>query len=452
MSSGTCRTPASRGNRDRPVVDDERWPSLATAPRSPLRGLVATVLVRRMLARLPLRVETAGEPTRNGRAASDGGDRSAPTLRIDRPKEFFRRVGADGLIGFGESYMAGDWGSDDLVGLLTVLARRVGTLVPAPLRRLRAVWEHRRPAESRNTPQGARNNIRHHYDLSNAFFALFLDETMSYSGALFDSVPDAPDVPDTARSHSRLVTAQRRKVDRLLDKAAVSAGDSVLEIGTGWGELALRAAARGALVRTVTLSEEQRHAAERRVAAAGYADRVTVELCDYRSVTTSTPFDAILSVEMIEAVGQEYWTDYVRTLDRLLAPHGRIALQAITMPHDRMMASSSAHTWIGKYIFPGGQIPSVQALEERLAHHTGLRIVESTGAAGHYAETLRLWRERFRARAADVDLLGFDETFRRMWTFYLAYAEAGFRARYLDVRQMVITRDTGGTTPRGGRS
>ncbi|WP_435613843.1 class I SAM-dependent methyltransferase, partial [Streptomyces sp. 1222.5] len=209
--------------------------------------------------------------------------------------------------------------------------------------------------------------------------------------------------------------------------------------GAGGGELSLRAAARGAHVTSLTLSQEQRQLALQRVREAGLADRVSIELCDYREAQGT--YDAVVSVEMIEAVGAEFWPVYFRTLDQRLAPGGRVALQAITMPHERMLAARDTHTWIQKYIFPGGLIPSTEAIEETARDHTGLLVAARDGFGVHYAETLRLWRERFTDRADDVAALGFDATFRRLWTFYLAYSEAGFRSGYLDVQQYLLTKE-----------
>ncbi len=408
-------------------VDPARWPEVARLPRSSAaRTTVAGLIVRRALAALPLRVALGGAPPTGV---------AGPLLRVVRPATFFRRIGADGLIGFGESYMAGEWEADDLVGVLSVLAAHVTTLVPAPLQRLRGVWARRRPPAQRNTVTGARDNVRRHYDLSNDLFALFLDPTMTYSSAVFGELP--------ARGED-LADAQHRKIDRLLDLAGVAEGSRMLEIGTGWGELSLRAAARGARVTTVTLSARQRDLAVRRIAAAGLADRVTVELRDYRELRGA--HDAVVSVEMIEAVGEEYWPAYFDALDRLTAPGGRVALQAITMPHDRMLATRGTWTWITKYVFPGGMLPSVEAIRRAVAP-TALRPAADDGFGAHYAQTLRVWRERFTARADQVAALGFDHTFRRMWEFYLAYCEAGFVAGYLDVRQMLFTKDDapGGT-------
>jgi cyclopropane-fatty-acyl-phospholipid synthase len=402
--------------------DPAAWPDVARVPRgSPPRTAVARTVVRRALARLPLRVRLP-----DGSVSGSGG----PLLRLHDPDAFHRRIGVDGLIGFGESYMAGEWDADDLVGVLTVLAANTASLVPPALQRLRRLWAARPPRSGRNTPDGARQNIHRHYDLSNELFALFLDGTMTYSSALFDRFP---------AGWEEFEAAQHRKIDRLLDLAGVGAGTRLLEIGTGWGELALRAAGRGATVRTVTLSREQRDRAASRMAAAGCADRVSVELADYRELRGR--YDAVVSVEMIEAVGAEYWPAYFAVLEGLLAPGGRIALQAITMPHDRMLVTRRTYTWIGKYIFPGGVIPSVEAIR-RTAGGSGLRVAADDGYGEHYAETLRLWRERFTGAADDVAALGFDPTFRRMWEFYLAYSEAGFSARYLDVRQMLLTRPT----------
>ncbi|AYC38420.1 SAM-dependent methyltransferase [Streptomyces griseorubiginosus] len=403
-------------------ADAARWPDVVAVPRpSRPRDTVTAALVRRALRGLPLRVRLAG---------SDDLGLGGPVLQVHDPAAFHARIGTGGLVGFGESYMAGEWDAPDLVAALTVLAAHAADLIPAPLQRLRGLWAPRHPHEERNTPDGSRANISRHYDLSNDLFALFLDDTLSYSSAVFRGFPADRDL---------LAAAQHRKIDRLLDLADVGAGTRLLEIGTGWGELALRAAARGARVTSLTLSAEQRSLALQRVRAAGLEDRVSVELCDYREATGQ--YDAVVSVEMIEAVGAEFWPVYFRTLDARLAPGGRVALQAITMPHARMLASRDTFTWIHKYVFPGGLIPSTEAIEHTARDHTALRLARRDAFGAHYAETLRLWRERFTERADEVAALGFDETFRRLWTFYLAYSEAGFRSGYLDVQQYLFTKE-----------
>ncbi|MBR7839212.1 class I SAM-dependent methyltransferase [Actinospica durhamensis] len=354
-------------------------------------------------------------------------------MHLRNEADFFRRLGARGLIGFGESYQAGDWDTDELPALLTVLAAHMADLIPAPLRNLRAVCRIRRPHEERNTRRGARSNIARHYDLSDELFALFLDATMTYSSALF-----AEDESRRPIAGDGLLTvAQNRKIDRLLDAAGVGPGSRVLEIGTGWGSLAVRAAARGAQVRTVTLSANQRAYTEHLAAEAGLSSKVTPQLLDYRDVEGS--YDAVLSVEMIEAIGREQWPGYFAALGRLLAPGGRIGLQSITMPHARMSASAATQTWITKYIFPGGLIPSARAIEEN-AGRAGLRVVDDMAFGPHYAETLRLWHERLTRYARHLGDLGFDPTFERTWRLYLLYSQAGFASGYLDVHQYTLER------------
>ncbi|QFZ21987.1 SAM-dependent methyltransferase [Saccharothrix syringae] len=396
------------------------WPGLWDPPRSPWRARAAEALFRRAARTLPVRVLLP-----DGRRLGAGGP-GAPVMLLHRPEAFFHRLGADAKIGFGEAYMTGDWTSPDLAELLTAFAARLTGLVPPVLQPLRRWVERRQPAAERNDPAGARRNVQRHYDLSNDLFRVFLDETMTYSSAWF-ATPDQP-----------LADAQMRKVDGVLDYAGVRSGTRLLEIGTGWGALAVRAARRGAEVTTLTLSAEQKALAERRAREAGVADRVTVHLRDYREERGR--YDAAVSVEMIEAVGAEYWPAYFAAVDRSLVPGGRFGLQAITMPHDRMLATAAGYTWFHKYIFPGGLIPSVRAIEDTARDRTALRVTDSRAFGRDYAETLRRWREAFLRRWDEVAALGFDATFKRMWEFYLAYSEAGFRVGYLDVRQFAFAK------------
>jgi cyclopropane-fatty-acyl-phospholipid synthase len=324
--------------------------------------------------------------------------------------------------------MTGDWTTGpgtDLADLLSAFAARLTRLVHPALQRLRRLVERTQPAHEENTPENSRDNIARHYDLSNDLFEAFLDETMTYSSAWFGADDD-------------LQAAQLRKIDGILDLAAVGPCMRVLEIGSGWGGLAVRAAReRGAQVTTLTLSTEQQKVARRRAAEAGVADLVDVRLQDYRDVTGT--FDAVVSVEMIEAVGERFWPTYFRALDELLAPGGRVGLQAITMPHEQLVATRRSYTWIHKYVFPGGRIPSLRAIGETLEQHTRLAVGTRHDLGPHYARTLALWRERFLGSWSRLEG-SFDETFRRMWEFYLAYCEAGFRVGYLDVHQLGLAR------------
>lgn len=403
-------------------LNPEHRSDVARVPRSGLRAAVARLVTARALPLTGVHVHTGPDaPPQDG---------PAPVLWLRDPDAFHARLAHDGLIGFGESYMAGEWDSPDLVALLTRLAEHYERLVPRALQPLRHVTLPRRPSSDRNTRSGARRHISHHYDLSNDLFALFLDRTMTYSSALF-TAQDPRDADGLAR-------AQERKIDRLLDSARVGQGTELLEIGTGWGELAVRAARRGAHVTSITLSTEQRDLARARAARAGVADRVDVRLCDYRDATGS--YDAVISCEMIEAVGEKYWTAYVSALDRLTRPGGRVALQCITMEHAMMRASRGSYTWMHKYVFPGGLIPSITALRREFSAHTRLRVTDRHAFGRDYADTLRVWRHTFVDALDQVADLGFDSVFHRMWTFYLAYCEAGFRSAIIDVEQITLER------------
>ena len=430
-------------SRERTFAEDEQldnrsWIAVPEPPdRSPLKSMVARALVTRARNRLAMTVVSGDEP--NG-AVSSQGDRPGgePILYLRNPESFYRRLGADGMIGFGEAFQSGDWDSDDLGSLLTVLVSGVDRIVPPPLQRLRGHRAApRRPRSERQTVDGALRNARHHYALPDGLFRAFMDETMCYSSAIFSSDDDGHVVADW----QSLADAQRRKIDRLLDLVGAGEGTRLLEIGTGWGELAVRAAQRGASVHTVTNMTEHAQRAGERISAAGLSDRVRVQAGDYRDIAAEPgTFDAIVSVEMVEAVGRQYWPVYFRELDSLLAPGGRIGLQTMTMPHDRMLRTSATYTWTDKYIFPGGLLPSMTAIEQVLAGHTQLRITRRFSFGAHYAATLRLWRQRFNQNWPQVAALGFDEVFRRTWNFYLGMSQAGFAAGYLDVHQLLLQR------------
>lgn len=407
-------------------------PSMPVRLVRPVRAKAAEAIFRVGVRRMPIRVELP-----DGRRWGSGGPES-PVMFLTRPAELFRRIGRDANIGFGEAYQAGDWSSPQLADLLTAFATQLITVVPPGLQGLR-LWAQRVHGHlESNTAATARRNTSAHYDLSNEMFATFLDETMTYSSALFDSVDGAGSDSVAADDTDGLTRAQLRKIDAVLDCAGVTHGSEVIEIGTGWGALSIRAAQRGATVTSLTLSVEQQRLAQQRVREAGVADNVTILLQDYREAAGT--YDAVVSVEMIEAVGADYWPTYFATLDALLKPGGRVALQSITMPHDRMQISRRAYTWINKYIFPGGLVPSIEAIDGAIAEHTKLRIAVRSDFGLDYARTLRCWRERFHAQSEEVAALGFDQTFKRTWEYYLAYSEAGFRAKYIDVSLLQLSR------------
>ena len=401
---------------------------LPAAPAYGVRGKIARQVVRRILRGVPVSArlvtgELYGAPLADHR----------PLLQIDQPDAFFARLAHSPMIGLGEAYMAREWSvadGTDLADALSPFAEKLTDLIKPVFYKLRHTVLPRglNPA---NTRSGAKRNIEAHYDLSNEMFQQFLDPSLSYSSALFESLYTPPTVAD-------LEPAQLHKVDAILDAADVTTGSRVLEIGTGWGTLAVRAAERGARVTTVTLSGEQAALAQRRVDAAGVSDRVEIAVRDYRD--QDGEFDAVVSVEMIEAVGEEFWPEYFTKIDSLLAPGGKAAIQAILMADDRMVATRDTYTWIHKYIFPGGMLPSTDAISRVLRQHTTLHVTNIRPMGQHYAHTLRLWREQFVANWQHVQELGFDDAFFRMWEFYLAYCEAGFRTGYLEVAQIRIQR------------
>jgi len=339
----------------------------------------------------------------------------------------FARTLRSGDVGFAEGYIAGEWHTPDLPVLLSVLLRNRELLEDAVYGSWWGRIAHRlRHWLNRNTRAGSRRNIQAHYDLGNAFYALWLDDTMNYSSALFEG-----------QAGESLEQAQRAKLSRALQAAGVRQGSRVLEIGCGWGALA-EAAARdhGAQVTGVTLSREQLAYARQRLVDAGVSTRAELRLQDYRDLGDA-PFEAICSIEMVEAVGRSYWPTYFGTLRQLLKPGGRACIQSIVIADrlwDRYIASTD---FIQQYVFPGGCLPCPREFE-RAAAGAGLRVVEAFAFGQDYARTLRLWRERFLARRTEVLALGFDERFMRTWEFYLAYCEAAFTEGNTDVVQYTL--------------
>lgn len=359
-----------------------------------------------------------------------GPDRAeaAPAMIVRNPR-LYTRVALGGTVGAAESYMAGEWTCSDLTALIRVLVRNLETLSElkrgmARLARpfLRAGhWLHG------NTLSGSRRNIAAHYDLSNDFFALFLDETMMYSSAFFE------------RADMPLAEASAAKNERLCQMLRLSPADHLLEIGTGWGGFAIHAAKRhGCRVTTTTISKAQYDLAKERIEKAGLGGQITLLLEDYRALQGR--FDKIVSIEMIEAVGHNWLDTYFAQCSRLLKPHGAMALQAITIPDRHFERHAREVDFIKKYIFPGSCLPSVARILESTRRYTDLNLARLDEITPHYARTLRLWREQFCEKLDLVRNMGFGERFIRMWEFYLSYCEAGFAERYIGTVQMLLAK------------
>jgi cyclopropane-fatty-acyl-phospholipid synthase len=361
-----------------------------------------------------------------GRLVTLAGDHPGPVghLQLHNPNRLFSRLATRGDIGFAESYMAGEWDSEDLAALLWNLAVNQETLRAATERgwawRLLDRLLHARNA---NTRRGSRRNIAFHYDLGNDFYCRWLDAGMTYSAACFDQ----PGLD--------LAVAQDRKYQRLLELCGAESGQHLLEIGCGWGGFAESAARRDIRVTGLTLSREQLAWAQQRLQRAGLASQADLRLQDYRDVEGR--FDHIVSIEMFEAVGEAYWPLYMRRLRELLKPGGCAALQIIVIDPARFEQYRHRPDFIQRYVFPGGMLPSVPAFE-RVATQAGL-VVEAREFGGlDYARTLAVWREQFHQSWHELAPLGFDERFRRMWDYYLAYCEAGFRSGRIDLMRVAL--------------
>ena len=342
--------------------------------------------------------------------------------------DFYAAVFAGGSVAFGEAYQAGQWSTNDLPALLTLIARnqqalgRIRKGFSWLQQRINRLYHQAR----KNTLQKSRENIQAHYDLSNDFYQCFLDASMTYSSALFT---------DKAQS---LEAAQMAKIDRMLDLAEIPAGGSILEIGTGWGALALRAAERGYRVKTITLSQEQYTYARQSFINAGRMDVIDLQLQDYR--TLDGQYDAVVSCEMIEAVGKEYLDSYFEVIAACLKPTAKAVIQAITIPDERYEAYCRQCDWIQKHIFPGGHLPSPGALQGSVTRTARLKWLSAAGFGQDYARTLQLWFERFNAASKQIHKMGFDAAFCRKWNYYLAYCEAGFMTNLIDVKHLVVQR------------
>ena len=346
----------------------------------------------------------------------------------------FQRALRAGDIGLAEGFIAGEWDSPDLTALLTLFTANREALEQVVYGSFWGSLAYRiKHLLNRNSRRGSAKNIHAHYDLGNGFYAQWLDKSMSYSSAWFEG------------DHSRpLLQAQHAKLRRTLVEAGVTPGSRLLEIGCGWGGLAEMAATEfGARVTGVTLSTEQLAWADSRLAQAGVAGQTEMRLQDYRDLPAlhqSEPFDAVVSIEMFEAVGQEYWDSYFQTLKRCLKPGGLACIQSITIRDDLFDRYGSSPDFIQQYIFPGGLLPSVSKFEALAARH-GFHVQRKLAFGLDYAETLRRWRTDFLRNEPGVRALGFDTRFMRIWQFYLAYCEAAFELDNTDVVQFTLRRD-----------
>ncbi|TGD74802.1 class I SAM-dependent methyltransferase [Mangrovimicrobium sediminis] len=349
-------------------------------------------------------------------------------IRVRDPRAF-QYVLTGGVVGAGEAYMLGYWTSPDLVAVIRLFSANMAAMdaMDANSSRLRQLLMWGFHKLNGNTRNGSRRNIGAHYDLGNDFFRLFLDEQMMYSAAVYPS-------PETS-----LEEASLHKLDLLCQQLELQPEDHLLEIGTGWGGLAIHAARHyGCRVTTTTISREQYNHACERVAQAGLADRVEVLCQDYREL--GGQYDKLVSVEMIEAVGHEFYSEYFRRCSALLRPGGKFAIQAITMADQRYVQARDSVDFIKRYIFPGGCLPSLEVIARHVARDTDMQIVNLRDITLDYARTLEHWRERFLAAREQVRGMGFDEVFLRMWEFYLCYCEGGFRERIISTVQLTMAK------------
>ena len=346
-----------------------------------------------------------------------------------RDAGFYRALAAQGSVGAGESYMDGLWHCDDLVSLVRILVRNraLSDAVDRGIARLGGILLKGWHVLRRNTRGGSRRNIAAHYDLGNPLFKLFLSEDLMYSSAIY------------AREDETLEAASWRKLDRICRKLEIKPTDHVIEIGSGWGGFALHAAGRfGCRVTTTTISREQYDLARERVAAAGLGDRVEVLLEDYRDLEGR--YDKLVSIEMVEAIGHQYLESYFATAARLLKDDGMALVQAITIEDHRYQQALQSVDFIKRFIFPGSFIPALSALLGAAASASDLRAFNVEDIGSSYALTLKAWRDRFLARLPEVRALGYDERFIRMWEFYLAYCEGGFRERSIGDVQLLLVK------------
>ena len=422
MSTATVAADTELSIESRFLKDASVTSAECDAPQSWLTKTVQQAVLRR-LSRLQGGQIYLDDKCHRHVLGQPGPDELYATVTVNSP-DFYRRLAAGGSLGAAEAYMDGQWDCDDLPGLVRIFSRNLDNLQSNGSRASVVTRTAVRAAHwlTRNTRAGSQRNIQAHYDLGNQFFELFLDPSMMYSAAMFD------------RSDMTLEDAQIARLDRVCQRLELLPSDHLVEIGTGWGGLAQHAAANyGCRVTTATISKNQYEYAVRRIASAGLQHRVTVLLQDYRDL--SGEFDKLVSLEMVEAVGPQFYDDYFAKCAQLLKPAGQMLLQAIVMPEQRYAKYLKSVDFIQKYIFPGGSLPSITAMQQSVARSSQLRLLAIDDFADGYARTLRAWRHRFHQRLDDVRKLGYPERFIRMWDYYFAYCEGAFEERAVGVVQ-----------------
>jgi len=384
-------------------------------------------LIVKALSQLPQGRLELTAPTGQVYLLGQGSEEPTATMRVNN-RAAFRAIVLQGDIGLGESYTRGEWDSPDITALLEwFLSNKPHLPKPGLFARGFRVLERARHWLRRNHKDNSRRNIAAHYDLGNDFYQSFLDPTMLYSAAYFPTL-----------QHS-LEEAQYEKMRRLAERLNLNPQSHVLEIGCGWGAFACFLARNyGCRVTAITLSKEQHKLATERVLAEKLTQRVQVQLTDYRDLDGQ--FDAIASIEMLEAVGHRYLPVFFGQCERLLAPGGRLAVQVITSSDAGYQRYRRSVDWMRKHIFPGGHLPSVGALQRAMEEASTFSLAELESFSAHYAETLRRWRDRFGQNWNRIHEQGFDETFRRAWVYYLHYCEAGFATRNVEVVQALYRR------------
>lgn len=365
-------------------------------------------------------------------------DRLQATVTVSN-QSFYRKLLVGGTIGSAESYIDNDWGCDNLTDLIRIMIRNVDSVTKMEKRwsRVRSAYHRFRHLARKNTVEGSRRNIHEHYDLGNEFYQLFLDPTLNYSAGIFDrSVSDQFFLDAQSPMHAASLVKMRHICERL----QLQAGQSVVEIGTGWGALAIHMAEQyGVHVTTTTISQEQYLHAVAAVKAKGLEDRVTVLQKDYRDLDGK--FDRLVSVEMIEAVGHQFLDTYFAKCDSLLKDDGAMLIQAITISEQNYDAYRKGVDFIRAYVFPGGCLPSISSINRSIGRATTMRTIGLEDISQHYANTLRHWRVEFMKRLPEVRQLGFDDAFIRLWHFYLCYCEAAFAERRCNSLQVMFAKN-----------